>query len=589
MLTADQIDALRDRAGEIADPILRYLLEDIARRVAEAGQLTSTASYQVWRAQQLGFSQKEIKKRLQELLNTSGAEIEKLMTQSAEVGYSFDLKHLPTAAAIPFEENAAMQKLVSAAVKLAQEDFTNLTQTLGMVDPYGHVQPLRDAYRQCMDYAFQQVFTGATDYNTAIRQATRNLADKGVRVIDYESGVHTSLEAAVRRNIMGGLGLMQEQISQQNHDEMGANGWEINAHAACAPDHEPIQGRQYSDEAFKRLNGSLKRRIGTLNCGHKEFPIILGVSEPQYTPAELEAMRQQNARGVNIEGRHYSMYEATQMQRKLERSIRKQKKRILVDKATGDEEKLQIDQTKLRMQNANYKKFSDAAGLRTQNERAQVAGFGRKETAESAKAKAKPKEQLYRPVNRGESSSFQIRNDQSVAVRKVDSYENVYISDKAKIKPKALHDINQNTEAALKEWGVDLSNKPGIVIVSPDEFSAFGKYDPVENVVYYTPQIADADVMKDNGGLKFVEYHEMWHAKQADDFRKAGWTITQENRERYIEELCKRAKKNIDKAGITAYNVREISDYASNKFWEGRYDEVEADYMAVRRAGRHVD
>ena len=296
-----------------------------------------------------------------------------------------------------------------------------------------------------------------------------------------------------------------------------------------------------------------------------------------------------NHKGCTIEGRHYSLYEATQMQRKMERSIRKQKKRILVDKATGDEEKLLIDQTKLRMQNANYKKFSDAAGLRTQRERTFVAGFGRKEAAESAKAKAKPKEQLYRPVNRGESSSFQIRNDQSVAVRKVDSYENVYISDKAKIKPKALHDINQNTEAALKEWGVDLSNKPGIVIVSPDEFSAFGKYDPVENVVYYTPQIADAATMKDNGGLGFVEYHEMWHMKQADDFRKAGWTITQENRGRYIEELCKRAKKNIDKAGITAYNVREISDYASNKFWEGRYDEVEADYMAVRRVGRHVD
>lgn len=454
---------------------------------------------------------------------------------------------------------------------------------------YGHVQPLRDAYRQCMDYAFQQVFTGATDYNTAIRQATKNLADMGVRVIDYESGVHTSLEAAVRRNIMGGLGLMQEQISQQNHDEMGANGWEINAHAACAPDHEPIQGRQYSDEAFKRLNGSLKRRIGTLNCGHAVFPIILGVSEPQYSPEELEAMRQQNAKGVTIEGRHYSLYEATQMQRKMERSIRKQKKRILVDKATGDEEKLRIDQTKLRMQNANYRKFSDAAGLRTQTERAQVAGFGRKEAEEAAKAKAKPKEQLYRPVNRGESSSFEIQRNQSITIRKVDSYENIYISDKAKIKPKALHDINQNTEAALKEWGVDLSNKPGIVIVSPDEFSSFGKYDPVKNVVYYIPQIADAATMKDNGGLGFVERHEMWHAKQADDFRKAGWTITQENRGRYIEELCKRAKKNIDKAGITAYNVNEISDYAHRSFLDGRYDEVEADYMAVRRASHHVD
>lgn len=458
---------------------------------------------------------------------------------------------------------------------------------------YGHVQPLRDAYRQCMDYAFQQVFTGATDYNTAIRQATKNLADKGVRVIDYESGVHTSLEAAVRRNIMGGLGLMQEQISQQNHDEMGANGWEISAHAASAPDHEPIQGRQYSDEAFKRLNGSLKRRIGTLNCGHKEFPIILGVSEPQYAPAELEAMRQQNAKGVTIEGRHYSLYEATQMQRKMERSIRKQKKRILVDKATGDEEKLQIDQTKLRMQNANYKKFSDAAGLRTQRERTFVAGFGKQQTTRTnsiiASSKAPSNEQLYRPVTRGESSSFQIRNDQSVAVRKVDSYENVYISDKAKIKPKALHDINQNTEAALKEWGVDLSNKPGIVIVSPDEFSAFGKYDPVENVVYYTPQIADAATMKDNGGLGFVEYHEMWHMKQADDFRKNGQAITHENYGNYLEKLCKESKKRLDKAGVDAYNVREISSYAFKNFRDGRYDEVEAEYMVVRRVGIHVD
>ena len=92
-----------------------------------------------------------------------------------------------------------------------------------------------------------------------------------------------------------------------------------------------------------------------------------------------------NHKGCTIEGRHYSLYEATQMQRKMERSIRKQKKRILVDKATGDEEKLQIDQTKLRMQNANYKKFSDAAGLRTQRERTFVAGFGRKEAAAASR------------------------------------------------------------------------------------------------------------------------------------------------------------------------------------------------------------
>ena len=269
--------------------------------------------------------------------------------------------------------------------------------------------------------------------------------------------------------------------------------------------------------------------------------------------------------------------------RQLETSVRRQKDIANLAKLSGDDKLRREAQAKIVTLKAQYKAVSEASGLKQRAERMVVEGYGRKEAAEAEKAKAKPKEQLYRPVNRGESSSFQIRNDQSVAVRKVDSYENVYISDKAKIKPKALHDINQNTEAALKEWGVDLSNKPGIVIVSPDEFSAFGKYDPVENVVYYTPQIADAATMKDNGGLGFVEYHEMWHMKQAENFREAGWTITQENRGRYIEELCKRAKKNIDKAGITAYNVRDISKYAKINYDTERYDEVEAEYMATTK------
>lgn len=389
MLTPEQIEALRDRAGQISDPINDFLLEDIARRVSGAGQLTSSAAYQVWRAQQLGLSQKEVKKRLRELLGKSQKEINELLTQAAEVGYRFDLDRLPTAAAIPFAENAVMQQLVSAAVKLAQDGFTNLTQTLGMVDPFGNALPLRDAYRKCMDYAFEQVFTGATDYNTAIRRATKNLADMGVRVIDYESGVHTGLEAAVRRNIMGGLGLMQEQIAQQNHDDLGCDGWEISAHAASAPDHEPIQGKQYGDARYKALNGSLKRRIGTLNCGHAAFPIILGVNSPQYTTKQLREFREDNEKGVTYEGRHYTMYEATQMQRKVERSIRRHKKRVLVDEATGDTEKLTTDRIRLQRLNQEYALFSKATGLPTQRERAMVAGFGRKETADYQRTVAK--------------------------------------------------------------------------------------------------------------------------------------------------------------------------------------------------------
>ena len=410
MLTPEQIAAYRDWAGKITDPINDFLLEDIARRIAEAGQLTSTASYQVWRAQQLGTSQRELKKKLKKLLKVSNRELRKLLTQSAEVGYDFDIKHLPYVQAVPFHRNESLQQIVEAAVKLAQDDFTNLTQTLGMVDPYGNALHLQDAYRSCTDYAFKQVITGATDYNTAIRRATKNLAEKGVRIIDYESGVHTSLEAAVRRNIMGGLGLMQEQITQHNHDELGCNGWEISAHANSAPDHEPIQGKQYSDAEYEALNNSLVRRIGTLNCGHAAFPIILGVNEPQYTHEELEKFRQDNAKGVTVDGKHYTGYEATQMQRKLERAMRRQKRRILTAEATGDKDTLAVAQTRLQRLRQEYSRFSKAAGLRTENERTQVAGFGRKEAAR-ASAAARKEVEKYSAIRYHEDGKIVVTDD----------------------------------------------------------------------------------------------------------------------------------------------------------------------------------
>jgi len=378
MLTPDQIDALREGVRKITDPITEYLLRDISRRIAQAGELTSTAAYQIWRAQQLGISQRQIKKELRRLLKLSHKEIRRIMYQSAQSGYNLDVSRFPQVQAVPFAQNESLQQIVSAAVKLAQDDFTNITQTIGMVDPFGNALPLQDAYRNCTDFAFKQVITGAASYTEAVRQATRNLSDKRLRVIDYQSGVHTSLEAAVRRNIMGGLGLMQEQISQTVYEQLGCDGWEITAHANSAPDHEPIQGKQYPDEEYQRLNNALQRRIGTLNCGHAAFPIILGVNSPQYTADELEKFREDNEKGVTVDGVHYTGYQATQMQRKLERAIRRQKYRIMVDEATGDQKKLDQDKTKLTILHQRYREFSKAAGLRTQYERTEVAGFGEK-------------------------------------------------------------------------------------------------------------------------------------------------------------------------------------------------------------------
>lgn len=385
MLPPDDIDALRILAMQITDPMTDFLLRDIARRVAEAGRITSTAGYQIWKIQGLGKSQKEVKKKLAELLNASLNEIDEMFEQAAEEGYKFDLSKLPTVEGVPFEENESLIQIVRAAVTLAQDDFTNITQTIGMISPYGQRLPLYDAYNACCDFAFKQVFTGATDYNTAVQMACRNLYQRGLVTVDYESGAKASIETAVRRNIMGGLGLMQEKISAENHEKYGADGWEISAHAASAPDHEPIQGKQYRDEEYQELNNSLARRIGTLNCGHAAFPIFYGVTEPTYTAEQLEAFKKANADGITYQGKHYTTYEATQAQRRLETAIRKCKRKITVLEGAGVDDALKAARTRYTRLNQEYARFSKAAGLRTQTARLKAAGFSYKQGREAVK------------------------------------------------------------------------------------------------------------------------------------------------------------------------------------------------------------
>lgn len=195
--------------------------------------------------------------------------------------------------------------------------------------------------------------------------------------------------------------------------------------------------------------------------------------------------------------------------------------------------------------------------------------------------------QAYRKDRGAVSEISLIRRSEEVklSVRQVESYKTpVYVSDQATIKPKALNRINQNTEKALSDWGVSLDRKPKIIVVGDNELrGAVGIYDPCENVVYYAESVGKKTVQDVSGGFGVIEAHEMWHMKQAEDFRQSGWVITRENRAEYLDALCKKCKGRIDKLGITRDNVRELSQYAADMYLGERFDEVEAEFMSLRR------
>lgn len=394
MLTPEQLQNLPQELTDLYDQLSEFILRDIARRIAKGAQITDTAEYQLYRARSLGLSTDEIAAKIAEINGSSAAEINRLIREAAAQSDEFDRKMLGAdkGAAIPLEENTQLQKLISAQIAETAGKCENLTNTMGFADHdfLGRVYYLSmtDMYRREMDAAHMKVVTGATDYMTAIRQACNKLAASGVRTIDYESGRSDRIEVAARRTLLTSVAHVTHRISEQNGEELGADGWEMSAHSGSRPSHAVYQGRQYTQEQYERI---IKPLISEPNCRHDVFPIILGVSEPVYTEEELQNIDQPP---FTYEGRTYTAYEASQQMRKMERAMRKQKDRCIVADAAGDEEAFATASIRLNRQKYIYEDFCKAADSYTEYERTYVTGFNRSIAARSGVAAIKKEYKL---------------------------------------------------------------------------------------------------------------------------------------------------------------------------------------------------
>ena len=288
---------------------------------------------------------------------------------------------------VPFKENDALRRLVYSIERETDSLFTNLSrsQNIGfsLRDKNGNMyyKPLRDVYNDLIDEAVYNVSIGVKDYQSAMRNVIRQLADSGVKIheekVAYESGYNRRIDSSVRQNVLTGIRKINIGVQEQVGYELGANGVEISAHSPCADDHLFINGQQFSRKEFEQINSNLERPVGEYNCRHFVFSIILGVNEPSFTKRQLEEMRRESLSKVEYEGKTYTKYEATQVQRKLETAIRKQKDRQIVARASGDKEEVGKAQQKISQLTNKYNDFSKKAGLDTYKNRMSVSGYRR--------------------------------------------------------------------------------------------------------------------------------------------------------------------------------------------------------------------
>lgn len=268
------------------------------------------------------------------------------------------------------KNSTAIERVLKAQLRVTAQAFKNLSQTT--------IQST--AYREAVDVAIQTVQTGVTDYAAAIRGALRAAGNGGLSV-QYPSGLTRRLDSAVRQNVLDGVRSLNNDILGQLGNEYGADGVELSAHALCAEDHLPYQGRQFSRKAFEQLQASLPRPVGMWNCKHTIFPVVLGVSEPAHTPEELAAYARNSREAIEIDGRVKTRYEWTQEQRRTETAIRRQKDVANLAKASGDDVLRREAQSHINTLQEHYARISAGAGLTQQPERAAVAGFQRVKTA----------------------------------------------------------------------------------------------------------------------------------------------------------------------------------------------------------------
>lgn len=619
MYKSDELELFPKNIEEIYAGLENDIMNNIIRRIAETGEITRTADWQLNRMYNMGADKTDIKKHIQEALNLSDTEIEQLYSDTLKEGYLRDesLYRAVGQEFIPFEENMALQQLIEATKQQTAKQLKNITRTMGFAvkQPNGRktFKTVDDYFKDTMDNAVMHVLNGTFDYNSIIRKVTDEMTRSGVRSINYDSGISTRIDVAARRAILTGVNQVTSKISSDNMQKLDTEFVETSWYSTARPTHQVWQGRVfYWDRANPNaekieagvLYKSFIRETGYgevdglcgANCRHTFYPFIPGISVRTYTDEQLEELNRQENEKKEYNGKEYNKYEAIQYQRRLETSMRKYRQDINLLKQSGladDSDEVIAARCKYQTLSRKYSDFSKKMGLREHRDRVNVDGL--KDIGNTKISKENMIEQSYKPVNLDKSNVSEINRGRiNISTYKVLTAENnIYVSNNIRLKPKELHTIDLSISESLKKLKIsDVDNLPRVVIINSSEMQtgALASYNAVKNVLYIDRTIGSRlkllELQKDAACPKNVlstYVHEYIHWMDAQSYRIGYGEIIDSSE--YLYWIRHKSKKKIDKLINKGYNINRISGYASDNFEEGKYDETYTEYRVKKLLG----
>ena len=375
MLTEQDFIRIERQANSIYNNLELQIIEEIATRIANFGYANTVVINDLRIAQEMGFLYQDIVKLVAEYNNTTVEEVnrifyeagEKTLKRDDEIYKEVGLQPLPLA------QSESIKQVMNATIIRTAGNLQNLCKTTA--------NTAQTQFYNAINNAYMYTSTGVKSYTQAILDEIKNISKQGA-VITYPSGAKRSLESAVRTNVVTAINQNCGKIQEARADEMGWDLMEITAHSGARSEHARWQGKIVSRSGQK---GYLSLRdIGYgeatgfkgINCRHDWYPYYKG-SARTYTQKELNKWKNEK---VTYNSKEYSKYEATQIQRRMERQIRQDKKDLKAQQTllTSNNKDINIEEVQAEIRNikitqkqhnAQLNDFLKQTGLNKDNSR----------------------------------------------------------------------------------------------------------------------------------------------------------------------------------------------------------------------------
>lgn len=386
-LSPTQLDKLPEPMIQLMSELQDEIISDICRRITKTNMLTHTAEWQLYKANQLTISSREVKRRIAAKLKVSEKAVKELYTDAVKTAIAEDAKVYKIAIAEGILSDDYRGKLTnytrsvafSNALKRGLKNTNGLLRNLTNSAAAAANRQLSDA----LDLAYLEVASGAFTPQEACFKAVKKLGADGIKCVSYASGRTDQLDVAVRRAVVTGIGKTCGDMQLDLAHEMDCRLVEVSSHLGARPSHAEWQGQIYSlvkghpkyPYFYDATGYGTGDGLCGWNCRHSFFPYFDGLSKPTNEPNFSLAENEQ-------------VYKDTQKQRSYERAIRKSKRELAAldgaRSASNDpalraklDREFERKSATLKRREARLNEHLKATGLLPDNSRVRVDGFGR--------------------------------------------------------------------------------------------------------------------------------------------------------------------------------------------------------------------